>query len=82
VAATIAEAIPPPTPRIETAANCAEPAKVVADMTIASSGSMPDAGASTPNESANAKAATANGAILLAPSRYRAALTTREPSRA
>ncbi len=65
----MAEAIPPPTPRMEATANCAEPAKVVADMTIASSASIPDARASTPKEREKAKAATAIGAIFLAPSR-------------
>jgi hypothetical protein len=69
VAATIAEATPPAAPRIDATANWAEPAKVVADMTIASTEWIPDARARTPNESAKANAATAIGAIRLAPSR-------------
>ena len=44
----MAETTPPPAPRIDAAANCAEPANVVADMTIASTEPKPDVCASTP----------------------------------
>ena len=40
----------PPSPRTDTAANCADPANVVADMTIGASHPKPAARASTPNE--------------------------------
>ena len=65
----MAETTPPPAPRIDAAANCAEPANVVADMTIASTDSIPEVRASTPNEAPNTNAATPIGATLLAPSR-------------
>ena len=45
---TIAAAAPPPESRIDAAANCAEPANVVADMTIASTEPKPEVCASTP----------------------------------
>ncbi len=65
----MAETTPPPAPRIDAAANCADPAKVVADMTIASTDWIPDARASTPKDAPNANAAMPIGATFLAPSR-------------
>jgi hypothetical protein len=65
----MAAATAPPVSSVETTANCAEPANVVADMTMAASGSKPAARARMPNEAANAAAATAIGAIARAPSR-------------
>jgi hypothetical protein len=53
---------------MDATANCAEPAKVVADMTIGAAQPMPAARASTPNDRANANAAIPIGAIALAPS--------------
>jgi hypothetical protein len=65
-----AAATVPPAPRIETAANCADPAKVVADITIGASQPMPAERASRPNEMPNPRTATASGATARAPSRY------------
>ena len=65
----MADAIPPPAARIDAIANWAEPAKTVADMTIASTEPMPEARARTPKEMLNASAARAIGAIRFAPSR-------------
>ena len=60
----------PPPARIEAAANCAEPAKVVALMTIAGSAPMPpDEADRTPNETPNRPTATANGSAVTAPRR-------------
>ncbi len=47
-AAVIAAATVPPTSRIDAAANCADPANVVIDITIGASTPMPAALASTP----------------------------------
>jgi len=55
--------------RTEATANCAEPAHTVADMTIATSGSMPADLASTPNDTPKTSAATANGRAAVTPSR-------------
>jgi hypothetical protein len=68
-AAATAAATLPPTPRIETAANCAEPANVVADITTGATGPMPAARASTPIETPNATTGTARGRALRAPVR-------------
>ena len=54
---------------MDATANCADPAKVVADMTVAARASMPADPASTPNEMPKVTAATAIGAIARAPSR-------------
>jgi len=43
-------------------ANCAEPAKTMAEKTVASTGEKPDSTARMPNEMARMKPATANGA--------------------
>jgi hypothetical protein len=66
-AATIAAAALPPSPSTETAANCAEPPNVVADIAIGASVPIPAARASTPNETANASPATATGRISRTP---------------
>jgi hypothetical protein len=60
---------------MDAAANWAEPANVVADMTVAASVSMPAVRARTPNE----RTMTPIGAIARAPSRYR--FTPPGPSR-
>ena len=49
-------------------ANCAEPANVVADMTIAASESTPAAVASTPNDAPKATIAGISGSITRIPS--------------
>jgi len=54
---------------IEATANCAEPAKVVSDITIGASEPRPAARASSPNETPNANAATPIGQMRRAPSR-------------
>src|SRR5919106_382798 len=71
MAATMAAATAPPESSVETTANCAEPAKVVADMTTAATTSKPAAPERMPKDAPNAAAATAIGAIRRAPSRYR-----------
>ena len=65
----MAAAAPPAAPRIDTAANCPEPANVVADMTVAANAFTPAACARTPNDAPNMTAASAIGAIARAPSR-------------
>jgi hypothetical protein len=65
----MAAATAPPDSSVDTTANCADPANVVADMTTAASASKPAAGARIPKEAPNAAAATAIGAIRRAPSR-------------
>ncbi len=47
-AARIAVAAEPPAPRTDAAANCAEPANVVMDITIGATLPIPAAGARTP----------------------------------
>ena len=65
-AATTAAASVPPAPRIEAAANWAEPANVVADITIGAI--EPIVGrARTPNEIPKPSTAIENGATFLAP---------------
>ena len=51
------------------AAYCADPPKVVADMTIGASDPIPAALARTANEAAKVDPATAKGTIALAPAR-------------
>ena len=60
---------PHPAPRIEAAANWADPAKVVADITTGATRPMPADRARTPNDSPKAKAATPMGAAARTPSR-------------
>jgi hypothetical protein len=62
-----AAATDPPAPRIETAADCAEPANAVADCTVAAAGPIPAARANDPK--ATPKPATASGAAARVPSR-------------
>jgi hypothetical protein len=64
----MAAAAVPPAPSTDTIANCAEPANVVADRTIAASESIPAAVASTPNDAPNARTAGISGAITRIPS--------------
>ena len=66
-AAAIAAAAPPPVCRIEVAANWAEPAKVVADMTAAAAKLIPAVRASNPNDAAKAAAAMPIGSAARAP---------------
>ncbi len=68
-AAATAAATVPPSPRTETDANWADPANVVADITIGASQPNPTARASTPNEIPNPTTATASGPTARAPSR-------------
>jgi hypothetical protein len=51
------------------AAYCADPPKVVADMTIGASEPIPAAFARTPNDAPNVDPAIAKGRIALAPAR-------------
>jgi hypothetical protein len=53
---------------MEATANCAEPAKVVADITSVASRSIPAERASTPNEMPKATTATVRGATARTPS--------------
>ena len=68
-AAPIAAPSPPPPATIEIAANWAEPAKTIADMTIAPIAEKPASRASTPNDSASTPPATAYGKPALRPAR-------------
>src|SRR5919198_455965 len=70
-AARIAAAAVPPASRIDAAANWAEPAKVVADMTIGASQPIPTLRASKPKETANGKTAIPIGTARRTPSRSR-----------
>jgi len=54
---------------IETAANCADPANVVADMTIGASQPNPALRARTPNETPKPPTAIASGRAARAPCR-------------
>lgn len=63
-----AAATPPPVPSTATA-NCAEPAKVVTDITTGASEPIPASRASTPNEIPKAPTATANGTATRTPLR-------------
>src|SRR5438105_3269790 len=64
-----AAASPPPVPRMETVATCAEPANVVADITVAASPPTPAAWARTANDAPNANAAGVSPRIACTPSR-------------
>ena len=55
--------------RTEVAANCADPANVVADMTMGATEPMPAARARTPNDSPNPATAMASGIVDRTPSR-------------
>ena len=68
-AAVTAEITLPPTPRTAAEANCAEPAKVVADITTGASEPMPAARASTPKDTPKPATAMASGATARTPSR-------------
>ena len=68
-AAPIAAPSPPPAATIEIAANCAEPAKTIADMTIAPIAEKPASRASTPNDSATTLPASAYGTPARSPAR-------------
>jgi hypothetical protein len=68
-AAATAATTAPPAPRIETAANWADPAKVVIDITTGASDPIPAERASTPNEAPKTTTAAANGSAARAPSR-------------
>ena len=70
-AATIAAAAPPPVSRIDAAANCAEPAKVVADISRAAAQPMPASPDSRPNEAPKSSGASASGRAARTPSRMR-----------
>jgi hypothetical protein len=61
--------MPPRVSSTEAAANCAEPAKVVADMTIAASPSNPAVCERTEKEAPKTAAAAPIGAMRRAPSR-------------
>ena len=63
----MAAAAVPPAPSTETIANCAEPAKVVSDITIEASAPMPAAWASTPKEAPKASTAGSSGATARSP---------------
>ena len=69
-AAAIAVTGPPPAEMTDAAANCAEPAKVVALITTAGRAPMPpDVAESTPNETPNSPTAIASGSAVTAPRR-------------
>src|SRR5688572_20574019 len=61
---------PPPEPRTDAAANCAEPAKVVALITTAGRAPIPPLVAdSTPNDTPKSPTAIARGSAVMAPAR-------------
>src|SRR5437773_4811536 len=64
-----AVAAAPPACRTDVAANCADPANVVTDMTTGATPPMPAARARTPYDRPNPKTATAIGTTATAPSR-------------
>ena len=66
-AATAAPAVPPEA-RIAIAANWAEPAKTIADITIAAMADRPAPWATTPNDSASRPPATPKGTPARTPS--------------
>src|SRR4051794_33824797 len=78
-AATIAATAAPPWAMIATAANCAEPAKTMADMTIAATSLNPAPLATTPKDRATRPPAIANGTAARAPAR-KASLSIRGPA--
>ena len=53
--------MPPPAAKIATAANCADPAKTMADMTMAPMAENPASRATTPKDSASTPDAMAKG---------------------
>ena len=65
----IAARAPPLAPRIEAAANCAEPANVVADMTSGASTPIPDARATSPKDAPKNQTVAATATAARAPSR-------------
>src|SRR6185312_11064031 len=67
----------PPAERTEVAANCAEPAKVVAEKTTALRPPRPASRARTPKVTPKAPTATAKGAMTRAPSRTRCDVSVR-----
>jgi hypothetical protein len=67
IAAVTAAAAAPPASRIPAAANWAEPAKVVPDITTAASGPISADRANTPNEMPKAITAGANGRTARTP---------------
>ena len=71
-AATSAAPTVPPAATMAIAVNCAEPAKTIADMTIAAVADSPAPSARTPNDSATTPAAMPNGAPARSPSTSRA----------
>src|SRR3954447_7475884 len=73
-AAETAAASPPPAAMIWIAANWAEPAKTIADMTIAAAAEKPASRASTPKDSESRKPAAANGTPARTPARHDAEL--------
>ena len=76
-AAAMAAASVPPAESTEVAANCAEPAKVVAEKTTAFRPPRPASRASTPKVTPKAPTATAKGAMTRAPSRTRCGVSVR-----
>src|SRR5439155_27213403 len=60
----------PPAETIDTAANCADPANTIADITIAATTLKPASRASTPNDSESRKPASAYGTPALSPARH------------
>jgi hypothetical protein len=62
-----AAATAPPASSTPAAANCADPAKVVPENTIAAAGPIPADWASTPNEMPNATTAGTNGTTARTP---------------
>src|SRR5512133_2421434 len=73
----MAAASVPPAESTEVAANCAEPAKVVAENTTAFRPPRPASRARTPKVTPKAPTATANGAMMRAPSRTRCGVSVR-----
>src|SRR6187200_2573314 len=73
----MAAASVPPAESTEVAANCAEPAKVVAEKTTAFRPPRPASRARTPKVTPKAPTATANGAMTRAPSRTRCGVSVR-----
>ena len=83
-AAPTAAPTPPPCPRIASEANCAEPAKTIAEKAMAASAGIPASRASTPNDTPTTAAATATGTPARSPARHdrRSAAFTSVPARA
>ena len=66
-AARVAAPTPPPAPRIEAAANCADPDSTSAEQMIGAATPQPSWRASTPNDTPSTTVATANGNPARAP---------------